>query len=204
MVPLIGFGFMPAFVALLLYSMLPIVRNTVTGLMNVDARMIEAARGLGMTPGQQLLRVELPLALPLIIAGVRTATIWVIGIATLSTPVGQPSLGNFIFSGLQTRNWTAVLFGCIGAAALAIVLDLLIAMLESGVAKAGQPLANLDCDLRCFTAIFLDGPRAESCRTQISRAQHAQPSPPSSSAARRSPSSTFSPNSSPRCCARTN
>lgn len=148
MVPLLAsFGFWPAFVALTLYSMLPIVRNTVTGIVNVDPRMIEAARGLGMTPMQMLLRVELPLALPIIIAGVRTATVWVIGIATLSTPVGQPSLGNFIFSGLQTRNWTAVLFGCIGAAALAIALDLLIALLESGVASRSRA--------RIWTAVSL-------------------------------------------------
>ncbi len=81
-------GYLPALVALTLYSTLPILRNTVTGLEGVDPAVIEASRGVGMTDRQRLLRVELPLALPVIIAGVRTATVWVVGTATLSTPVG--------------------------------------------------------------------------------------------------------------------
>lgn len=130
MVPLIGFGFRSALVALLLYSILPILRNTVTGIAQVDPAMTEAGRGLGMTPMQMLLKVELPLAAPMIIAGIRTATVWVVGIATLATPVGQTCLGNYIFSGLQTRNWTAVIFGCVSAATLAVILDALIALAE--------------------------------------------------------------------------
>ncbi len=133
-------GFYPAVTALTLYSMLPILRNTVTGISGVDPALTEAARGLGMTPRQQLLRVELPLAAPVIIAGVRTATVWVIGIATLSTPVGQTSLGNYIFSGLQTQNWTAVVLGCISAAVLAVVLDSLIGLLERAVAERKRRL----------------------------------------------------------------
>lgn len=127
------FGFLPAFIALMLYSILPILRNTTTAIASVDPSMTEAARGLGMTPWQSLWRVELPLAMPVIIAGVRTATVWVVGIATLSTPVGQPSLGNYIFAGLQLRNGVAVGFGVIAAAALAVVLDSLIALLQQGV-----------------------------------------------------------------------
>lgn len=127
------FGFWPAFIALMLYSILPILRNTTTALDNVDPTMTEAARGLGMTPAQSLWKVELPLAMPVIIAGIRTATVWVVGIATLSTPVGQDSLGNYIFAGLQTRNLIAVGFGVVAAAVLAIILDTLIAMLQQGV-----------------------------------------------------------------------
>jgi osmoprotectant transport system permease protein len=119
-------GFVPALVGLTLYSLLPILRNTVTGLSGVEAALIEAARGVGMTPGQRLRLVELPLALPVIIAGIRTATVWTVGMATLSTPVGAPSLGNYIFSGLQTRNLTAVLVGSVAAALLALLLDGLI------------------------------------------------------------------------------
>src|SRR5262249_52712274 len=89
----------------------------------VDPAAIEAARGVGMTPRQQLFRVELPLAMPVIIAGVRTATVWTVGMATLSTPVGAPSLGNLIFSGLQTRNLGAVALGSLASAGLALVLD---------------------------------------------------------------------------------
>jgi len=134
-----AFGYWPAIVALTLYSMLPILRNTVTGIVQVDPAMTEAARGLGMTPMQMLFKVELPLALPMIIAGLRTATVWVVGIATLSTPIGQPSLGNYIFGGLRMQNWTEVLFGCIAAALLAIVLDALIAQLEIAAQRRSRP-----------------------------------------------------------------
>lgn len=127
------FGFWPAFIALTLYSILPILRNTTTGLTSVDPAMTEAALGLGMTPAQSLWKVELPLALPVIIAGIRTATVWVVGIATLSTPVGQESLGNYIFSGLQTQNLIAVSFGVVAAAVLAIIFDAMIALLQQGV-----------------------------------------------------------------------
>jgi osmoprotectant transport system permease protein len=123
-------GFAPTVIALTLYSMLPMIRNTVTGILEVDPDMTEAARALGMTPRQILWKVELPLAAPVIIAGIRTATVWVVGIATLATPVGQTCLGNYIFMGLQTRNWTSVLFGCVAAALLAIVLDALIGVVE--------------------------------------------------------------------------
>ncbi len=96
---------------------------------------MEAARGVGMTPRQSLFRVELPLAMPVIMAGIRTSAVWVIGTATLSTPVGQTSLGNYIFSGLQIENWVSVLFGCVSAVALALIADQLLALVENGVAK---------------------------------------------------------------------
>ncbi len=134
-VPLRSIGFLPAILALTVYSLLPILRNTVTGLAGVDPALVEAARAVGMTPRQQLRRVELPLAMPVIVAGLRTATVWVVGTATLSTPVGATSLGNFIFSGLQTRNFSAVLVGCVAAAALALGLDFLIRRLERGFAE---------------------------------------------------------------------
>jgi osmoprotectant transport system substrate-binding protein/osmoprotectant transport system permease protein len=126
-------GFLPAFIGLTLYSVLPVLRNTVTGLAGLDPALKEAARGVGMTSRQQLWRVELPLALPVILAGLRTSTVWTVGMATLSTPVGAPSLGNYIFAGLQTRNLTAVLVGCVAAAVLALVLDNLVRALGSAV-----------------------------------------------------------------------
>ena len=141
MVPLLsglglpGIGTLPAFLGLVLYSLLPILRNTVTGLQGIDPAVVEAARGVGMTPRQRLFRVELPLALPVVVAGIRIATSWTVGMATLSTPVGAPSLGNYIFSGLQTRNSAAILTGCVAAAMLALVLD--------GLARAaGHGLAD--------------------------------------------------------------
>ncbi len=134
-------GFRPAFIALLVYSALPIVRNTIVGLEGVDPAMREAARAVGMRPLQSLLRVELPLAFPVILAGIRTATVWVVGIATLSTPVGAPSLGNYIFSGLQLRDWNRVLFGCVITMLLSLVLDQLLAAVERGVQHRQPKLA---------------------------------------------------------------
>jgi osmoprotectant transport system permease protein len=128
-----AFGFLPAVLALALYSMLPVLRNTITGLHGVDAAILEAAQGVGMTPRQSLLMVELPLALPVMMAGIRTAAVWVIGTATLSTPIGQTSLGNYIFAGLQTQNWVFVLFGCLAAAVLALAVDQLLALIEKGL-----------------------------------------------------------------------
>jgi osmoprotectant transport system permease protein len=127
-------GFLPALLALTLYAMLPILRNVVTALEGMDPAILMAAKGVGMTPRQSLFKVELPLATPLILAGIRTATVWVVGITTLSTPVGQTSLGNYIFTGLQIENWVFVLFGCVAAAVLALVLDLLLALAGSGLA----------------------------------------------------------------------
>ena len=126
-------GFLPSVLALALYSMLPVLRNTVTGLTGIDPAVAEAALGVGMTRRQSLWMVELPLALPVIMAGIRTAAVWVIGTATLSTPVGQTSLGNYIFAGLQTQNWVFVLFGCVAAAVLALSVDQLLAQVERGV-----------------------------------------------------------------------
>jgi osmoprotectant transport system permease protein len=144
MVPLLRqIGFLPAVIALILYSMLPVLRNAVTGIEGVDPNLIEAGRGLGMTENQLLFRVQLPLAMPVIIAGIRTATVWVVGMATLSTPVGATSLGNYIFSGLQTQNYTAVLVGCIAAAALALLLDGMIRAIEVAASRHSRRLVGL-------------------------------------------------------------
>ena len=131
-------GFLPSLLALTLYSMLPILRNGVAGLTGVDPAIVEAARGVGMTDRQRLFQVELPLAAPVIMAGVRTAAVWTIGAATLATPVGQTSLGNYIFSGLQTENWVFVLFGCGASAALALAADQLLGLIEQGLADRSR------------------------------------------------------------------
>jgi osmoprotectant transport system permease protein len=131
-------GFLPSLLALTLYSMLPILRNGVAGLTGVDPAIVEAARGVGMTDRQRLFQVELPLAAPVIMAGVRTAAVWTIGAATLATPVGQTSLGNYIFSGLQTENWVFVLFGCGASAGLAMAADQLLGLIEQGLATRSR------------------------------------------------------------------
>ncbi|MES2749983.1 MAG: ABC transporter permease/substrate-binding protein [Pseudomonadota bacterium] len=140
-----AFGFLPAVLALALYSMLPVLRNTITGLQGIDPAILEAAEGVGMTPRQSLTMVELPLALPVIMAGIRTAAVWVIGTATLSTPIGQTSLGNYIFAGLQTQNWVFVLFGCAAAATLALAVDQLLALVEAGVRRRSRLRIVIGC-----------------------------------------------------------
>jgi osmoprotectant transport system permease protein len=129
------FGFPPAVIALTLYAVLPILRNSITGLRGVDPSVVEAARGMGMTKRQVLRIVQLPLAAPVIAAGLRTATVWTVGAATLATPVGQVCLGNYIFAGLQTRNWNMLIAGVIAAAGLAIVLDLILGAIEHRLAE---------------------------------------------------------------------
>jgi osmoprotectant transport system permease protein len=143
MVPILGglIGFAPAFVALTLYSILPILANTVIGIRGVDPALIEAARGLGMSETQMLRRVQLPLAAPVIIAGIRTATVLVVGTATLATPVGGASLGNYIFSGLEMNDMTSTVFGCVFAAALAVGMDQLVRLLETAARKRSRRLA---------------------------------------------------------------
>ncbi len=131
-------GFLPALLALTLYSMLPVLRNTVTALANIAPEVRRAAQGVGMTPGQSLRLVELPLAAPVIMAGIRTAAVWVIGTATLATPIGQTSLGNYIFTGLQIENWVFVTFGVVAAALLALVIDRLLALAEDGLAMRSR------------------------------------------------------------------
>ncbi len=131
-------GFLPSLLALALYALLPILRNGVAGLEGVDPAVREAARGVGMTDRQRLFQVEIPLAAPVAMAGVRTAAVWVIGGATLSTAVGWSSLGDYIFAGLQTENWVLVLFGCAASAALALIADQLLALVEIGLARRSR------------------------------------------------------------------
>ncbi len=131
-------GFLPSVLALALYSMLPVLRNTVTGLNGVDPRLSEAARVVGVPPWKLLRDIELPLALPVIMAGIRTSAVWVIGTATLATPIGQTSLGNYIFTGLQTQNWVFVIFGCVAAAVLALAVDQMLALVQSGVSRRSE------------------------------------------------------------------
>ena len=150
-------GFLPAVIALTLYSVLPILRNTVAGIGGVDAALVEAARGVGMTDRQRLVRVELPLALPVIVAGVRTATVWVVGTATLATPVGATSLGNYIFSGLQTRNFTAVMVGSVAAAVLAIGLDSLVRLLENGLVARSRTKIAMALSLLGLLCVYAGG-----------------------------------------------
>ncbi|WP_199556303.1 ABC transporter permease/substrate-binding protein [Sandaracinobacteroides hominis] len=133
--PIPALGFLPALLALALFALLPIIRNGVTAIRGVDPTLVEAADGLGMTGWQRLAKVELPLGAPVLLAGIRTATVWTIGTATLATTIGQPSLGDLIFSGLQTEDWRRVLTGCLAAAGLALTVDFLLGLIEGGLAQ---------------------------------------------------------------------
>ena len=136
-------GFLPSVLALALYSMLPVLRNTVTGLAGIRPSLREAARGLGASPARTLRDIEVPLAAPVIMAGIRTSAVWVIGTATLATPIGQTSLGNYIFTGLQTQNWVFVMFGCVAVALLALAVDQLLALMQMGVARRKRGFVGL-------------------------------------------------------------
>ena len=130
-VPIIGgIGAKTAIIALTLYSLLPIIRNTYTGIVNVDPAIREAGRGMGMTDKQLLLQVEIPLALGVILAGVRVATVIAIGVATIAAAIGAGGLGVFVFRGIAMVNNDLILAGAVPAAVLAIIADLAIALLE--------------------------------------------------------------------------
>jgi len=126
-------GAVPAIIALTLYALLPIVRNTVTGLQGIAPEIIEAARGVGMTESQRLRLVELPLALPVLVAGVRTAAVVGVGIATLSAFIGAGGLGQFINRGLALSNTDLILLGAIPSALLALAVDGSIGAFQWGI-----------------------------------------------------------------------
>ena len=120
-----------AITALALYALLPIIRNTYVGIAGVDPGVREAARGMGLTSGQMLWQVELPLSMSVILAGIRTATVWCIGIATIAAAIGAGGLGEFIFRGLAMVNDALILAGAIPAAVLALAADLALGYLEA-------------------------------------------------------------------------
>lgn len=129
-VPAVGFGFTPAYLALFLYSILPIVRNTITGLLSVPQPLKEAARGMGMTPLQVLIKAELPQAFPAILTGTRISIIINIGTATIGGVIGAGGLGVAIVAGLVRNNTAFVLQGAIAAAGLAFLADYLFELWE--------------------------------------------------------------------------
>lgn len=130
MIPLLGIGAKPAIVALFLYALLPIVRNTYTGITGVNPAVHDAARGMGMNAQQILFKVELPLAMPVLLAGIRTATVINVGVATLAAYIAAGGLGEFIFGGIALNNTNMILAGAIPAALLAIVFDFLLSRLQ--------------------------------------------------------------------------
>jgi len=125
-----GIGTRTAIVALVLYALLPILRNTVVGLTNLDPAVLEAAEAMGMTETQILMRVRFPLGLSVVLAGVRTATVITIGVATIAAAIGAGGLGTFIFRGVAMVSDAVILAGAIPAALLALTADAALGLLE--------------------------------------------------------------------------
>ncbi|MAF77885.1 MAG: hypothetical protein CME60_06955 [Halobacteriovoraceae bacterium] len=140
LIPLTGIGFVPAITALFLYCLLPLIRNTYTGIQGVDSKYIEASKGMGLTSFQILKTVEIPLALPVILAGVRTSSVIVIGTATLAALVGAGGLGEPIFRGVATINSSLILLGAIPSALLAILVDKALSLAERKLISKGLQL----------------------------------------------------------------
>lgn len=129
-IPLLGIGKLPAIVALFLYSMLPILRNTYIGVKGVDKNLTEAGRGMGMTSFERILNVELPLAVPVIMAGIRLSAVYLIGWATLASFIGGGGLGDFIFDGLNLFRTDLIIGGAVPVTLLALLVDFLLGRLE--------------------------------------------------------------------------
>jgi osmoprotectant transport system permease protein len=127
---LFGIGSLPALIVLAIYSILPILRNTYTGIIEVDAGYIEAGRGIGMTKSQLLFRVQLPLALPSIISGIRISTVYIVSWATLAGLIGAGGLGDLIWTGLSTYNTNYILAGAVPSAILAFIFSGLSGILQ--------------------------------------------------------------------------
>ncbi|MBP2071649.1 MULTISPECIES: ABC transporter permease [Thermoanaerobacterium] len=137
LIPLFGIGSTPAIVMVFLYSLLPIIKNTFTGITNIDSEILEAGKGMGMTNSQLLRLIELPLSLPVIMAGIRIAAVTAVGLMTIAAFIGAGGLGYMIFTGIQMYNTQMVLAGAIPAAILALLIDFIIEKIEIKVTPKG-------------------------------------------------------------------
>jgi len=140
MIPLFGIGPLPAVIAMVIYALLPILRNTYTGILDVDKSLLEAGRGMGMTKSQMLWLVELPMARPIIFAGLRTATVMTIGVATLAAFIGAGGLGDLILRGIAMVDTGIILAGAVPAAVLAVLFDMLLAWADWRITPKGLRL----------------------------------------------------------------
>ena len=142
LIPALGIGSKPAIAMVVLYSLLPIVKNTFTGLTNINQSTIEAAEGIGLTNNQILLKVRFPLAMPVIMSGIRISAVTAVGLMTIAAFIGAGGLGYLVFSGVQTVNNNMILAGAIPACILAIVLDFIIGKIENVVVPEGIKVSN--------------------------------------------------------------
>jgi osmoprotectant transport system permease protein len=156
LIPLLGIGPIPAITALFLYALLPVIRNTYTGINGVDPGVKEAALAMGMTATQRLFRVDLVLAFPVIMAGIRTATVINVGVGTLAAYIAAGGLGEFIFGGIALNNTNMILAGAIPAALLAILLDFLLSLVQrTGGRRRRVVLSLLPVALLVFSSFYV-------------------------------------------------
>jgi len=137
LIPVLGIGSTPAILMVFLYSLLPIIKNTHTGLMNINPDIIESAKGMGMTSGQILKIVQIPLALPIIMTGIRVASVTAVGLMTIAAFIGAGGLGYMVFSGVSMVDNNMILAGSIPACILALVMDFIVGKIEKGVTPPG-------------------------------------------------------------------
>ncbi|WP_147535355.1 glycine betaine ABC transporter substrate-binding protein [Bacillus marasmi] len=138
LIPFIGIGSSPAIVMVVLYSLLPIVKNTYTGLTNIDGDILEAAKGIGLTKSQVMRKVQLPLAFPMIMAGIRISAVTAVGLMTIAAFVGAGGLGYLVFSGVQTVDNNMILAGAIPACILALLIDFIVGKLETSLSYTSK------------------------------------------------------------------
>ncbi len=138
MVPLFGIGFTTGVVALILYSLLPIVRNTYTGIKEISPAIVESAAGMGMTEWRVLTRVKIPLARPVIMAGIRTATVMVVGIGAIAAYVGAGGLGELMFQGISRSHEPMIVVGALGVSIIALTFDFVLSWGERRLAAVGK------------------------------------------------------------------
>lgn len=142
MIPIFGVGKLPAVVALFIYSLLPILRNTYTGVAGVDENIVDAAKGMGMTNLQSMVIVEIPLAAPVIMSGIRLSGVYVIAWATIASYIGAGGLGDFIFAGLNNYNPPSIILGTIPVTILALIVDNLLSKVERLIERKARTESN--------------------------------------------------------------
>lgn len=151
MIPFLGIGTIPAVVAVVLYSLLPIIKNTYTGIININPQTLEAAKGIGLTPFQVLRKVQIPLALPVIMAGVRIASVTAVGLMTMAAFIGAGGLGQLVFSGIRAISNTQILAGAIPACILALLVDFLLGLVEKLVTPVSLQKGNIQANKKVRT-----------------------------------------------------
>jgi len=137
LIPVLGIGSKPSIVMIFLYSLLPIIKNTYTGLANVDRAILEAGRGMGMTNWQLMRMVQLPLALPVIMAGIRISAVTAVGLTTIAALIGAGGLGQLIYRGISMVNNKMIITGAVPAMVLTLVVDYILNILERAVTPKG-------------------------------------------------------------------